>query len=97
MDDSAEHEFNPRAASPALKKAIDSTDQRDINSSCMVAMAKIGQNHPEFKGGYRWQSEGTSCTLIGFQSQDHKREKRWKNIYKKVHSKDIIVHLISSA
>jgi len=34
---------------PALKKAIDSTDQRDINSSCMVAMAKIGQDHPEFK------------------------------------------------
>ena len=34
---------------PALKKAIDSTDQRDINSSCMIAMAKIGQNHPEFK------------------------------------------------
>jgi len=33
---------------PALKKAIDSTDQRDINSSCMIAMAKIGQNHPEF-------------------------------------------------
>ena len=25
---------------PALKKAIDSTDQRDINSSCMIAMAK---------------------------------------------------------
>lgn len=34
---------------PALKKAIDSTDQRDINSSCMVAMAKIGTDHPEFK------------------------------------------------
>lgn len=34
---------------PALKKAIDSTDQRDINSSCMIAMAKIGKNHPEFK------------------------------------------------
>ncbi|MEO6597761.1 MAG: HEAT repeat domain-containing protein, partial [Planctomycetota bacterium] len=33
---------------PALKKAIDSTDQRDINSSCMVAMAKIGKNHPDF-------------------------------------------------
>ena len=31
---------------PALKKAIDSTDQRDITSSCMVAMAKIGINHP---------------------------------------------------
>ncbi len=34
---------------PALKKAIDSTEQRDINSSCMVAMAKIGTNHPDFK------------------------------------------------
>jgi HEAT repeat protein len=35
---------------PALKKAIDSTEQRDINSSCMVAMAKIGEDHPtEFK------------------------------------------------
>ncbi|MGK0202551.1 MAG: hypothetical protein ACI9S9_001620 [Planctomycetota bacterium] len=34
---------------PALKKAIDSTDQRDINSSCMIAMAKIGQDHPNFK------------------------------------------------
>ncbi|MGE3174087.1 MAG: HEAT repeat domain-containing protein [Planctomycetota bacterium] len=34
---------------PALKKAIDSTDQRDIASSCMVAMAKVGKNHPEFK------------------------------------------------
>lgn len=34
---------------PALKKAIDSTDQKDINSSCMVAMAKIGQDHPDFK------------------------------------------------
>jgi len=31
---------------PALKKAIDSTEQRDITSSCMVAMAKIGINHP---------------------------------------------------
>jgi HEAT repeat protein len=34
---------------PALRKAIDSTDQRDINSSCMVAMAKIGKDHPDFK------------------------------------------------
>lgn len=34
---------------PALKKAIDSTEQRDINSSCMVAMAKIGEDHPDFK------------------------------------------------
>jgi HEAT repeat protein len=34
---------------PALKKAIDSTEQRDINSSCMVAMAKIGKDHADFK------------------------------------------------
>ncbi len=29
---------------PALKRALDSTDQRDITSSCLVAMAKIGMN-----------------------------------------------------
>jgi HEAT repeat protein len=34
---------------PALKKAIDSTENRDITSSCMVAMAKIGSNHPDFR------------------------------------------------
>ncbi|MFT4842081.1 MAG: HEAT repeat protein [Planctomycetota bacterium] len=34
---------------PSLKRAIDSTDQRDIVSSCMVAMAKIGQDHDKFK------------------------------------------------
>jgi len=34
---------------PTLKKAIDSTDQKDINSSCMVAMAKIGLDHPDYK------------------------------------------------
>ena len=34
---------------PALKKAVDSTDQRDINSSCMIAMAKIGADHADFK------------------------------------------------
>lgn len=34
---------------PALKKAIDSTEQRDINSSCMVAMAKIGRDHTDFQ------------------------------------------------
>ncbi len=33
---------------PALKRAIDSTDQRDIVSSCMVAMAKIGKDHQDF-------------------------------------------------
>jgi hypothetical protein len=34
---------------PALRRAIDATDNRDIASSCMVAMAKIGENHPEFR------------------------------------------------
>jgi len=34
---------------PALHRAIESTDQRDIASSCMVAMAKIGMDHPRFK------------------------------------------------
>jgi HEAT repeat protein len=35
---------------PALKKAIDSTENHDISSSCMVAMAKVGRNHdPDFK------------------------------------------------
>lgn len=33
----------------SLKKAIDSTEQRDIVSSCMIAMAKIGDIHPDFK------------------------------------------------
>lgn len=33
---------------PALRRAIDATEQRDITSSCMIAMAKIGQNHPDF-------------------------------------------------
>jgi hypothetical protein len=33
----------------ALKKAIDTTDQKDIESACMMAMAKIGQDHPEFR------------------------------------------------
>ncbi len=33
---------------PALRRAIDGTEQRDIASSCMVAMAKIGLDHPEF-------------------------------------------------
>ncbi|MEC7584534.1 MAG: hypothetical protein VYE77_09460 [Planctomycetota bacterium] len=38
-----------RVILPSLKKALDSTDQHDINSSCMVAMAKIGRDHTEFK------------------------------------------------
>lgn len=29
---------------PALQRAMESTDQKDITSSCMVAMAKIGKN-----------------------------------------------------
>src|SRR5262249_8503101 len=33
---------------PALKKALDSTVNRDIASACMVAMAKIGKDHPDF-------------------------------------------------
>src|SRR5262249_42680288 len=44
---SEEQKFN--VILPALKKAIDSTEQRDINSSCMVAMAKIGKDHSDFK------------------------------------------------
>lgn len=34
---------------PALKKAMDLTSQRDIQTACMVAMAKLGKNHAEFK------------------------------------------------
>lgn len=34
---------------PALRRAVDATEQRDINSSCMIAMAKIGQDLPEFR------------------------------------------------
>ena len=37
-----------RSVLPALKRAMDATDQRDIVSSCLVAMAKIGKNHPTF-------------------------------------------------
>ena len=33
----------------ALNRALDSTDNRDIVSSCIVALAKIGQDHDEFK------------------------------------------------
>jgi len=33
---------------PALKQALDTTEQRDIVSSCLVAMAKIGRDHPGF-------------------------------------------------
>lgn len=36
---------------PALKRALDDTLERDFDiiSSCMVAMAKIGKDHPDFK------------------------------------------------
>ncbi|MCA8976863.1 MAG: hypothetical protein KDC98_19225, partial [Planctomycetes bacterium] len=33
---------------PALKKAIDSTDNRDMATACMIAMAKVGRDHPDF-------------------------------------------------
>ena len=33
---------------PSLKRAIDSTEQRDIVSSCMIGMAKIGADHRDF-------------------------------------------------
>ena len=34
---------------PALKRALDTTEQRDIVSSCMIAMARIGVDHPDFR------------------------------------------------
>jgi HEAT repeat protein len=34
---------------PALKHAIDATKNRDIVSSCMVALAKAGKDHPDFR------------------------------------------------
>ncbi len=34
---------------PRLKQALDGTSDRDITSSCIVAMAKIGKDHPNFK------------------------------------------------
>lgn len=34
---------------PALKQALEATDNRDITSSCIVAIAKIGEDHPSFK------------------------------------------------
>ena len=33
---------------PALKRALEMSDNRDINSACMIALAKIGRNHNEF-------------------------------------------------
>lgn len=34
---------------PALKRALDGSDQRDITTSCLIAMAKIGEDHPQFR------------------------------------------------
>ncbi len=32
-----------------LKRAMDSTNNVDIITACMIAMAKVGRNHPDFK------------------------------------------------
>lgn len=34
---------------PALARALESTDNRDITSSCLIALAKIGENHADFR------------------------------------------------
>lgn len=34
---------------PELKKTLDATENRDIATSCMVAMAKIGKDHADFR------------------------------------------------
>src|SRR5688500_12693571 len=34
---------------PALKRTIDTSANRDIATACMMAMAKIGSDHPEFE------------------------------------------------
>lgn len=34
---------------PALRTALETNDQRDIVSSCLIAMAKIGKDHPSFR------------------------------------------------
>jgi hypothetical protein len=36
-------------ALPALKHALDAAVQRDITTACLVAIAKIGDDHPEFR------------------------------------------------
>jgi HEAT repeat protein len=33
---------------PELRRALENSTSRDITSSCLVALAKIGQDHPEF-------------------------------------------------
>jgi hypothetical protein len=37
-----------REVLPALKQALDATGNRDIATACMVAMAKVGNDHPDF-------------------------------------------------
>jgi len=34
---------------PALKQALDATGNRDITTACLVAMAKVGSDHPDFQ------------------------------------------------
>lgn len=34
---------------PKLKEAMDGSDDKDITSSCLIAMAKIGRNHADFR------------------------------------------------
>ncbi len=34
---------------PAIKSALDDTDNRDITSSCLMALAKIGRDHDSFE------------------------------------------------
>ena len=34
---------------PALKRALDTSDNRDINSACIIALAKVGRDHNSFE------------------------------------------------
>lgn len=34
---------------PALQQTLDATTQRHVNVACILAMARIGQDHPEFR------------------------------------------------
>ncbi|MEM7204717.1 MAG: HEAT repeat domain-containing protein [Planctomycetota bacterium] len=34
---------------PSLRAALERDDQRDVTSSCLVALAKIGRDHPDFR------------------------------------------------
>ena len=42
------HEQIHQTVLPALKRTIDASNQRDTVSSCLIAMAKIGQDHEDF-------------------------------------------------